>query len=138
LGTITAFFTSLYSLRLLYLGFISSPRLHKTVANQIHESPAPITIVLTILSIGSIFLGYLTKDIFVGVGSPFLDHIMLILPRRNTLFLAEFLPFYIKNLPFFFSLLSVILVIGIYTLFRHYGIMYHPFFRDIHYFLSYK
>jgi NADH-ubiquinone oxidoreductase chain 5 len=84
--------------------------MHRVVANQVHESPLAITGPLTLLALGSIFFGYITKDLFVGVGSPLFDQVMLILPSRNSLILAEFLPFYIKNLPFFFSLLSFVSV----------------------------
>ncbi len=84
--------------------------MHKTVANHVHESDLLITFPLVVLILGSIFFGYITKDLFVGVGSPLFDHVMLILPSRNSLLLAEFLPFYIKNLPFFFSLFSLITI----------------------------
>jgi NADH-ubiquinone oxidoreductase chain 5 len=110
LGSITAFFTAFYSFRLIYLSFFREIQSAKPVANQIHESPALITVPLSILAVGSIFLGYCTKDIFVGVGAPYLDHVILILPDRNGMYLAEFLPFTIKNIPLFFGVLSLILV----------------------------
>lgn len=138
MGTITAFFTSFYSLRLIYLTFIRETRLTKPVANTVHESSYGITIPLTILSLGSIFLGYITKDLFVGAGSPLFDHVMLILPSRNSIFLAEFLPFYIKNLPFFLSLISIVLLVGLYLLVRNYAIYYQPLLRKVHQFVNYK
>jgi NADH-ubiquinone oxidoreductase chain 5 len=99
---------------LIYLSFLRETRVQKVRASKIHESPVLITVPLAILAVGSVFLGYLTKDIFVGAGSPFLDHVLLILPEHNSFYGAEFLPFYIKNLPFFLSLLSVSLVAGVY------------------------
>src|SRR4030081_3319436 len=101
----------------------------KPVANNIHESSALITIPLSILALGSIFLGYLMKDLFAGVGSPFLDHILLTLPGHNLFFVAEFLPFYIKNLPFFLSLLSVALVTFLYQLLSNYSLPYYSLFK---------
>src|SRR5260370_15577591 len=138
LGTTTAFFTAFYSFRLIYLSFIKETQTQKPVANNIHESPALITVPLSILAVGSIFLGYLTKDLFAGVGSPFLDHVLLILPGHNSFFVAEFLPFYIKNLPFFLSVLSVLLVTALYSLLSRYSFNYHPLLKKIHRFLSYK
>lgn len=138
LGTITAFFTSFYSFRLAYLSFIRKTQMHKMVANHVHESDLLITLPLIVLILGSIFFGYITKDLFIGIGSPFLDHVMLILPSRNSLLLAEFLPFYIKNIPFFFSLLSLIIFGLIYLIVRKTGIFYHSFFKDWHKFLSFK
>jgi NADH-ubiquinone oxidoreductase chain 5 len=108
------------------------------VAQRIHESIYLITIPLSILALGSIFVGYCTKDIFVGVGSPFLNHSVLILPDRNSLYLAEFLPFTIKNLPLFFGIFSLCLVWVIYELLLEVALNYHPLFKDIHFFLSYK
>jgi NADH:ubiquinone oxidoreductase subunit 5 (subunit L)/multisubunit Na+/H+ antiporter MnhA subunit len=112
-------FTAFYSFRLIYLSFLREIQSSKPVTNQIHESPALITIPLASLAIGSIFLGYCTKDIFVGVGSSYLDHVVLILPDRNALYLAEFLPFTIKNIPLFFGILSLLLVFLAYQLLRH-------------------
>jgi len=138
LGTITAFFTTFYSFRLIYLSFIKETQAPKPIINSIHESPALITIPLSILAIGSIFLGYLTKDLFAGVGSPFLDHILLTLPGHNVFFVAEFLPFYIKNLPFFLSVGSVVLVALLYQFLSTYALMYHPILKKWHRFFSYK
>jgi len=138
LGTITAFFTTFYSFRLIYLSFMKGTQVQKPVANNIHESSALITIPLSILALGSIFLGYLMKDLFAGVGSPFLDHILLTLPGHNLFFVAEFLPFYIKNLPFFLSLLSVVLVTFLYQLLSNYSLPYHSLLKKSHRFFSYK
>lgn len=38
---------------------------------NIHESPLLILIPLILLGIASVFIGFLTKDLFVGVGTPF-------------------------------------------------------------------
>ena len=110
----------------------------KPVANNIHESPVLITGPLAVLALGSIFLGYVTKDLFAGVGCPFLDHIILTLPGHNSFFVVEFLPFYIKNLPFFLSVLSVALVTLLYQVLSNYTVMYQPVLKKIHRFLSYK
>jgi len=138
LGTVTAFFTAFYSFRLIYLSFIKEAQAQKPVANNIHESPALITVPLSILAVGSIFLGYAAKDLFAGAGSPFLDHVLLTLPGHNSYFTAEFLPFYIKNLPFFLSVLSVALVTLLYRVLSNYAVMYHPILKKVHRFLSYK
>jgi NADH-ubiquinone oxidoreductase chain 5 len=120
------------------LSFIKETQVQKPVANNIHESPAFITVPLSILALGSIILGYLTKDLFSGIGTSFLDHVLLTLPGHNSFFVAEFLPFYIKNLPFFLSLLSVALVAFLYKVLSRYSIMYHPLLKEGHRFLSYK
>lgn len=108
------------------------------MANNIHESPVLITGPLALLAVGSIFLGYLTKDLFAGLGSPFLDHVLLILPGHNSFFVAEFLPFYIKNLPFLLSLVSIMLVFLCYRVLSRYSLMYNPGFKRAHRFVSFK
>ncbi len=45
---------------------------------------------LSILSLGSIFLGYFAKDLFVGLGTDFWNHSILILPEHNNQLEAEF------------------------------------------------
>lgn len=80
---------------------------------------------------GSIFLGYLMKDIFVGVGTPFLDHSILILPQRNAMYLAEFLPFTIKNLPLFLGLFSLAAIMSMYYLLRKYSLVYNPLLNQV-------
>jgi NADH-ubiquinone oxidoreductase chain 5 len=71
LGLITAFFTSFYSFRVFYMTFIYKINSFRTVINHVHELPYKMGISLCILSLGSIFLGYLAKDLFVGLGTDF-------------------------------------------------------------------
>ncbi|HXT83313.1 MAG TPA: NADH-quinone oxidoreductase subunit L [Verrucomicrobiae bacterium] len=70
-GLITAFFTSFYSYRVFYLTFISKNNSYRKVAQNIHELPKKMAFALAILALGSIFLGYLIKDLFVGLGTDF-------------------------------------------------------------------
>lgn len=63
LALLTAFMTSFYMFRLLFLTFFGKARNEKIHA---HESPAVMTVPLIILSILSIFSGF--------VGSPFMNH----------------------------------------------------------------
>ena len=107
LGTISAFFTAFYSFRLIYLTFITRVNSYKIVVNRAHESNFLILIPLIILCLGSIFIGYLTKDLIVGVGSNFFGSSIFFLPRNYNLIEAEFLPLKIKLLPLFFSLSGV-------------------------------
>jgi NADH-ubiquinone oxidoreductase chain 5 len=62
LGTIAAFFTAFYSMRLLYLTFLSEPMGYRPVIEGAHESPFNMTLPLGLLSIGSIFIGYVSRD----------------------------------------------------------------------------
>jgi NADH-ubiquinone oxidoreductase chain 5 len=49
LGTIAAFFTSLYSFRVMYLVFLSKPRFYKVYLASIHDAPIKMSIALFVL-----------------------------------------------------------------------------------------
>lgn len=71
LGLITAFFTSYYSFRVFSMTFFYNNNSFRQVILHVHELPYKMAISLTILSLGSIFLGYFTKDLLVGLGTDF-------------------------------------------------------------------
>jgi len=66
-----AFFTAFYSFRLLYLTFLGETNSPKQVINHAHESPFAIRFPLFVLSFGAIFVGYLAKDLAIGLGTDF-------------------------------------------------------------------
>jgi NADH:ubiquinone oxidoreductase subunit 5 (subunit L)/multisubunit Na+/H+ antiporter MnhA subunit len=66
-----AFFTAFYSFRLLYLTFLGETNSPKQVMNHAHESPFAMRFPLFILSFGAIFVGYLAKDLAIGLGTDF-------------------------------------------------------------------
>jgi NADH-ubiquinone oxidoreductase chain 5 len=71
LGLITAFFTSFYSFRVFYITFVYKTNGFRRSIIMAHELPWKMAISLSLLSFGSIFVGYLTKDLFVGLGTDF-------------------------------------------------------------------
>ena len=128
-GLITAFFTSYYSFRVFYMTFLEKNKSFRTVMSHIHELPLNMAIALMVLSLGSIFFGYLAKDFFVGLGTDFWNHSILILDQNNNQLDAEFFGLpnlslseaqvymnqtykycWIKLLPFFSSIFAVFLV----------------------------
>lgn len=111
LGTLSAFFTAFYSFRLIYLTFLNSSNATKVVVLKAHESSGLVILALFVLSIGSIFSGFILKDLFIGVGSVFLGNSVFILPKHFYLFEAEFLPILIKLIPVLFSLSGAFLAI---------------------------
>lgn len=115
LGTISAFFTAFYSMRLLYLTFLIDTNAFKKVILNAHDAPLPMAIPLIILGFGSIFIGYYTKDMFIGLGTHFWGNSIFILPENMILIDAEFLPIYIKLLPVIFSISGALLAYTWYT-----------------------
>ena len=65
-GILTAFLTAIYSWRLTFKTFHGEYKNEKTSLDKIHESPLTMMIPLIFLAIGSIFSGFLFKNIFIG------------------------------------------------------------------------
>jgi NADH-ubiquinone oxidoreductase chain 5 len=115
LGTITAGLTAFYSFRLINLVFLTVPNGPKTSYLNSHEANIATIIPLFILSLFSIFFGYIFSDLFVGVGSDFFGNSLLIHPNKINIIEAEFsLPIIIKLLPAIISLLGALLAILLY------------------------
>lgn len=113
LGSLGAFLTSFYSIRLIYLCFLSSPNGYRPSIVRAHESSICMTFPLGFLAIPSIFLGYLLKDIFIGFGTDFWENALFILPTHYVD--AEFLPSKIKLFPVFLSMLGGLSAYVFYT-----------------------
>ena len=120
LGIFTAILTSIYSYRIFILSFVSQPQFPRLFFNKIHESPILMTFPLVVLAILSILIGYVTKDLFIGLGSDFWKNAIFIHPVHYNQIDAEFIPQIYKLLPFLCSLLILFLV----TLFYEYNIMF--------------
>lgn len=116
LGTIGASFTAFYSTRLIYFAFLSETNAHKNVILNAHDAPLRMAIPLSILAFGSIFIGYLTKDMFIGLGSHFWNNAIYIHPQNIQMIDAEFLPIIFKLLPIIFSIFGLSLAIFLYHL----------------------
>jgi NADH-ubiquinone oxidoreductase chain 5 len=71
LGSISAFFTAFYSTRLLFMVFLSEPNGNKHVILNAHEASYKMGLPLFVLGILSVLIGYVSKDLFVGMGTPF-------------------------------------------------------------------
>ncbi len=114
LGTVSAFMTAFYSMRLIYLTFINRTNAFKQSIQNAHDLPKIMGFPLTVLVFGSIFIGYLTKDMIIGVGTNFWGNSLFVLPSNMIVFDAEFLPHSIKIIPVVFSLSGVFLAYILY------------------------
>lgn len=129
LGTISAFLTSFYSIRLLILAFLKVPNAFRSYILAIHDAPLFMAIPLIILFAPSILSGFLTFDVFF---SNFWKQSILILPHHYSTDL-EFLPVLIKLLPTFFSIFGAVFS---FILFFYYPIW--SIYKPIYHFLYYK
>lgn len=115
LGILAAFCTAFYSTRLLYLVFLSNPNGNKHITLNAHEGSWRMTLPLFILSILSVTIGYLSKDMFIGFGTHFWGTSIFINPVNYTMTDIEFLDIKYKLLPLVVTILGVYLAYFIYT-----------------------
>jgi NADH-ubiquinone oxidoreductase chain 5 len=122
IATIGAMFTTLYSVKILYLTFLTNPNgplvnyKHVSSLYVAQEGNIFISFPLIILAIFSIFFGYMSKDIFIGLGSGFFfaDNSIFIHPIREIVLNTEFaVPSLFKLLPLVFTILLSIVAIFI-------------------------
>ena len=106
LGTIGAFFTAFYSMRLVYLTFLSRPTGHKQIICSAFDSGFYICVVLACLAVPSIFIGYFIKDMIIGVGSSFFGVAIFVNLINVITFDGEFLNVWYKTLPVNLSVLG--------------------------------
>jgi NADH-ubiquinone oxidoreductase chain 5 len=113
IATIGAMFTTMYSIKVLYLTFLSSPNGSLIDYKHAHEGDIFMSLPLIILAVFSIFFGFITKDIFIGVGSDFfVDNSIYIHPSNEILLDTEFaVPVIFKLLPLIFTVSLSILAI---------------------------
>ena len=111
IATIGAMFTTLYSVKVLYLTFLTNPNGPLINYNKAHEGDIFMSIPLIILALFSIFFGYLTKDIFIGMGSSFFsDNSLFIHPSHEIILDTEFaVPSLFKLLPLVLTILLTII-----------------------------
>jgi NADH-ubiquinone oxidoreductase chain 5 len=130
IATIGAMFTTLYSVKVLYLTFLTNPngplsnydyypkyladnssdtitpaKNNKPNISVAHEGNIFMSLPLILLAIFSIFFGYITKDIFIGLGSGFFsDNSLFIHPTHEIMLDTEFaVPTFFKLLPLIFT-----------------------------------
>jgi NADH-ubiquinone oxidoreductase chain 5 len=106
IAVIGAIFTTLYSVKVIFLTFLGSPNGPINYYKNAHESDIFISLPLVILAIFSIYFGYITKDIYIGLGSGFfVDNSIFVHPIHETFIDTEFgVPTIFKLIPFFFTL----------------------------------
>jgi NADH-ubiquinone oxidoreductase chain 5 len=117
IATTGAMFTTLYSVKVLYLTFLTNPNgplINYKQDHAAHEGDIYMSMPLILLAILSIFFGYLTKDIFIGLGSGFFsDNSLFIHPLHEIMLDTEFaVPTLFKILPLIFTIvLSLISIL---------------------------
>ena len=106
LGVLAAFSTAFYSIRLLFLVFLANPNSNKNILLNAHEGTWRMTLPLFVLSLLSIFVGFLSKDLFIGFGTNFWGAAIFVAPQNYLLTDIEFLEIGYKILPLIVTILG--------------------------------
>lgn len=135
LGSICVLFTSYYSFRVLLLSFLTPTAAFRQSVKTAHDAPLLMAIPLMLLCIGSIFVGFLAKDMMIGVGTPFWGNSLFILPLNNNSIESEYIPQYIKTLPLVFTLLgaAIAFVVNYFQTAWAYTLKMTPLGRRLYY-----
>ena len=115
IAVVGAMFTTLYSVKVLYLTFITNPNGPLVSYKKAHESDVFMSLPLIILAVFSIFFGYISKDIFIGLGTGlFVDNSLFIHPKHEIMLNTEFAVLTLfKLLPLGFTLSLTIMYVYI-------------------------
>ena len=107
IATIGAMFTTLYSVKVLYLTFLTNANGPLINYKRAHEGDVFMSLPLIILAVFSIFFGYITKDMFIGMASGlFSDNSLFTHPLHEIMLETEFaVPTLFKLLPFFLTVI---------------------------------
>ena len=114
LACLAVFCTSFYSFKLLFFIFLNKTNTIRIKLKEVHEGSFILIFPLLILGIGSIFFGFLFKDLFIGLGNDFWGISIFSLPNNinwieieETLILdLKFIPLILSFLGFLFTFLS--------------------------------
>ena len=114
LGSLAAFFTAFYSTRLIFLVFLGNPNGNKISIVNSHEGSWRMSFPLFLLALLSIFIGFFTKDLFIGFGTNFWMASIFVLPQNYVISDIEFLNTFFKQLPLILTLSGVFFALYMY------------------------
>lgn len=119
LGALSALLTAFYSFRLLYITFIDMPKNSKTNLVKVHEPSFAMYCTFVVLIFGSVFIGYLLRDAFIGFGTDLWGSGLYVNFLTSEVD-SEYLPVMIKLLPLFFTLLGTAFSLIVYVyIYKH-------------------
>lgn len=117
LGTLSVFSTAFYSTRLLYLVFLNETNGFRESILRSHEPQFKMMSPLIVLTFFSIFIGFLTKDLFIGFGTSFWKNSIFIFPSNNVANDIEFMSISYKLLPLILTIFGSLVAYFLYVSF---------------------
>jgi proton-translocating NADH-quinone oxidoreductase chain L len=137
-GCIVVLLTSYYSFRLLFLSFLAPSATFRSSITKVHDAPFLMAFPLILLSLGSIFVGYLAKDMMIGLGTDFWSNSLFVLPENSALLESEYISQTQKFVPLIFTFLGAVFayLFNIRYIFSSYFMKITPLGRNLYTFLS--
>ena len=137
-GCLVVLLTSYYSFRLLFLTFLAPTAAYKSSMKKVHDAPFIMASTLLVLAFGSIFVGYMAKDMMIGLGTNFWSNALYVLPKNSVLLESEYIPQSQKFLPLIFTLLGDVFayIINITAVFTSYSLKISKLGRNLYTFLN--
>lgn len=123
IGSICVLFTSYYSFRVIFLSFVNPTNALKNSVKKVHESSLLLCFPLIILAFGSIFVGYLAKDMMVGLGTDFWGNALFQHPQYSCI--SEFIPQSVRISPMILTFLGAVIAFFINSK------NFHGFFQNL-------
>lgn len=125
LGSISVVFTSYYSLRVLFLTFLGPCHALKPSFHSCHDVGLLMAITFILLAFGSICVGYCTRDMMIGLGTPFWGNSLVTLPQHELFLESEFgVPVVLKWLPLASSSIGAVLAYTLHSGVFHTGVFW--------------
>lgn len=127
-------------MRLCYFTFLSKPLGHRKIICFISDSNIQICFVLSCLAIPSILIGFILKDMIVGIGSNFFGANIFINLKNLNIYDSEFISVFYKILPVNLSLLGLFSAFVFYNFKSKFLYYFKVSFygKKIYYFLNRK
>lgn len=114
LAVLGAFFTAFYSFKVIYLTFIQYPSSYRSYLDHCHDAPGIMYIPLFLLSILSIFSGFVFKDLLLSPASGFWTNSTTFWLSNSVFWDAHLLSPSLKLMPLLFSLLGCVFSFFVY------------------------
>jgi len=115
LTIVAACFTMLYSVKLIYLTFLTYANAPKGNYEKAHESTWTMSLPLVVLALLSVYLGNISKEFFLGLGSQGLGNSVFTHPSHIILMDTEFgVSTFNKLLPLILSIILAVIALYLY------------------------
>jgi NADH-ubiquinone oxidoreductase chain 5 len=108
LATVTAALTAFYSFKVLAIVFYEDINSLKVKVEKLHLISNFLFIPIVLLSLFSCFVGFMARELFIGLGQN--SFTFIILPENYTLIENEFTCFYVKLIPLGVTIFSVLVL----------------------------